>query len=261
MSITALSLVVEGEHVKFHAGAHFCIHGRAGDCDDCRGLLSGAAFYDSRRDTSHEVVRLHVTHGTHGYIKVAADDETCVHGRDVRRQGCHRCTDYLERGGHDTDDVTLRLFLYHGYLVWGGDTTCLHGKNVGLGCADCVHQHGRLLDIQAAAGAVSATDLKHHQDFVATGRPAVTAGCNDGPSDDVLHPDHYTGHPSGVECWDVAQHFNFNLGNVFKYVWRAGKKDTSLVGELQDLEKADQYLQHEIERVSGIINQTLVRKP
>jgi hypothetical protein len=100
---------------------------------------------------------------------------------------------------------------------------------------------------------------RHHAEFVASGRPAETSGVNDGKSDDVFHPDHYTNHPSGVECWDVAQHFNFNLGNVFKYVWRAGKKDATLEGTLQDLEKGDQYLQHEIERVSGLINRRYVK--
>lgn len=62
----------------------------------------------------------------------------------------------------------------------------------------------------------------------------------------VNHPDHYNQHPSGVECIDIVRHYNFNLGNVIKYVWRAGLKD----GEptIQDLEKAAWYLQDEIKR-------------
>lgn len=36
---------------------------------------------------------------------------------------------------------------------------------------------------------------------------------------------------------------NFNLGNVIKYVSRAGRKDSKIV----DLEKAKQYLQFEID--------------
>ena len=35
---------------------------------------------------------------------------------------------------------------------------------------------------------------------------------------------------------------NFNLGNVIKYVCRAGKKDN----EIQDLEKAIEYLEREL---------------
>lgn len=63
--------------------------------------------------------------------------------------------------------------------------------------------------------------------------------------DMVNHPPHYNDHPSGVECIEVARHFNYNLGNVIKYVWRAGRK-----GELlQDLEKAAFYLQDEINSI------------
>ena len=64
----------------------------------------------------------------------------------------------------------------------------------------------------------------------------------------VNHPDHYNGHPSGVECITVAEHFNFNLGNAIKYIWRSGCKPES--PQLQDLEKAAWYLNREIERLS-----------
>ena len=57
------------------------------------------------------------------------------------------------------------------------------------------------------------------------------------------NPDHYKKHPSGVECIQVSQHFNFNLGNVIKYVWRADHK-----AGIEDLEKAKRYLEFEIER-------------
>jgi hypothetical protein len=60
----------------------------------------------------------------------------------------------------------------------------------------------------------------------------------------VNHPKHYTSHPSGVECIDIVRHMNFNLGNVVKYIWRAGIKDAEV--ELQDLEKAAWYLNDEI---------------
>lgn len=62
----------------------------------------------------------------------------------------------------------------------------------------------------------------------------------------VNHPSHYNGHPSGVECIDVAEHFNFCIGNVFKYIWRSGLKDGN--SSIQDLEKAKFYLEREIER-------------
>lgn len=64
----------------------------------------------------------------------------------------------------------------------------------------------------------------------------------------VEHPDHYNKHPSGVECIEVARHFNFNLGNVIKYIWRAGLKSDNL---LEDLEKARFYIDDEIFRIKN----------
>ena len=32
--------------------------------------------------------------------------------------------------------------------------------------------------------------------------------------DPVNHPEHYTSHPSGVECIDITRHMTFNIGNV-----------------------------------------------
>ncbi len=62
---------------------------------------------------------------------------------------------------------------------------------------------------------------------------------------EVNHPIHYTSHPSGVECIQITEHMNFNLGNAVKYIWRAALKGKSR----QDLEKAVWYLQREIARV------------
>ena len=61
---------------------------------------------------------------------------------------------------------------------------------------------------------------------------------------DVNHPKHYNSHPSGIECIDVVEHMNFNLGNAIKYIWRADEKGNSI----QDLEKAVWYVQREIKR-------------
>ena len=68
----------------------------------------------------------------------------------------------------------------------------------------------------------------------------------------VNHPKHYNKHPSGVECIDIVRHMNFNLGNVIKYLWRAGLKDGNT--NIQDLEKAKWYLEDEIKRVKGESN-------
>lgn len=68
----------------------------------------------------------------------------------------------------------------------------------------------------------------------------------------VNHPKHYNEHPSGVECIDIVRHMNFNLGNVIKYLWRAGLKDGN--ADIQDLEKAKWYLEDEIKRIKGARN-------
>lgn len=65
-------------------------------------------------------------------------------------------------------------------------------------------------------------------------------------NDAISHPEHYTKHPSGVECIQITEHMNFNLGNAIKYVWRAGSKGDAI----EDLRKAAWYLNREIERLT-----------
>ncbi len=65
--------------------------------------------------------------------------------------------------------------------------------------------------------------------------------------DVVNHPRHYTSHPSGVECVDVAEHYGFNVGNAIKYLWRAGLKNAD---PIEDLKKAAWYVNREIERLT-----------
>lgn len=59
-------------------------------------------------------------------------------------------------------------------------------------------------------------------------------------------PTHYQGSVQPIDLIN-AQDLNFNLGNVIKYVSRAGKKEGE--NTLSDLEKAKDYLNFEIERV------------
>lgn len=66
-------------------------------------------------------------------------------------------------------------------------------------------------------------------------------------ADAVNHPPHYTGHPSGIECIQIAEHMGFNLGNAVKYIWRADLKGS----DIEDLRKAVWYVQREIERRTG----------
>ena len=65
--------------------------------------------------------------------------------------------------------------------------------------------------------------------------------------DMVNNPRHYK--MGNLECIDVTQHFNFNRGNAIKYIWRAGKKDSSKT--IEDLRKAAWYINREIERVEA----------
>lgn len=67
--------------------------------------------------------------------------------------------------------------------------------------------------------------------------------------DPVEHPLHYTSHPSGVECIQVAEHMTFCLGNAIKYLWRAGSKER--VDPIEDLRKAAWYVNREIARLGG----------
>ena len=62
-------------------------------------------------------------------------------------------------------------------------------------------------------------------------------------------PKHYQGTIQPIHLIN-AQNLNFNLGNVVKYVCRAGKKD----GEhfINDLFKAKNYINYEIERVKKL---------
>lgn len=69
---------------------------------------------------------------------------------------------------------------------------------------------------------------------------------------DPINPDHYRCHPSGVECIQITEHMNFNLGNAIKYVWRAGLKGES---KSEDLKKALWYIERELKR----LGQTHVR--
>ncbi len=54
----------------------------------------------------------------------------------------------------------------------------------------------------------------------------------------IDHPPHYQNHPSGVECIDIVEHFDFNVGNAIKYLWRAGLKGDAV----EDMRKAAWYV-------------------
>lgn len=60
-------------------------------------------------------------------------------------------------------------------------------------------------------------------------------------------PSHYQGSIQPIDLIN-AQNLNFNLGNVVKYVCRAGRKQGE--SNLKDLEKAKDYINYEIKRLN-----------
>lgn len=79
---------------------------------------------------------------------------------------------------------------------------------------------------------------------VQCGNNAPNTGAN---QDNVNSPQHYTSHPSGIECIQVTEWMNFNIGNAVKYLWRADLKGKAL----EDIEKARWYIAREIQRRKG----------
>jgi hypothetical protein len=77
-------------------------------------------------------------------------------------------------------------------------------------------------------------------------RNAWLAGAKDTPVD-AVNPAHYRSHPSGVECIQITEHMNFNLGNATKYIWRSSLKGDAV----EDLKKAAWYLDREIKRLES----------
>ena len=73
--------------------------------------------------------------------------------------------------------------------------------------------------------------------------------------DAVNHPKHYTSHASGVECIEITRHYNFDIGNAIKYLWRAGlKKEQGLSDvekEIEDCKKAIWYINDHIKHLKN----------
>ena len=65
----------------------------------------------------------------------------------------------------------------------------------------------------------------------------------------VENPSHYNSGKIEVIDFIEDQKLGFCLGNVIKYVSRAGKKDSSKI--IEDLEKAKWYLEREIKNLKN----------
>jgi hypothetical protein len=75
----------------------------------------------------------------------------------------------------------------------------------------------------------------------------MSMATTDDKIDWINNPPHYNNHPSGIECIQITEWMNFNLGNVVKYVWRADLKGEGVY----DLDKAAWYLAREISKRCG----------
>ena len=88
-------------------------------------------------------------------------------------------------------------------------------------------------DLHAYSQLPTTTIPKRYQYF---GHPQMNTKLNEGP-------EYYQ--RGNIEVWDFIrdQSLNYHLGNVIKYICRAGYKDN----DLKDLKKAAHYLLNEIE--------------
>ena len=125
-----------------------------------------------------------------------------------------------------------------------GETVKLTGEAWGYGGSDFL---GRLVEISRITPS-GYPQFEHngdywsicssggHADYSATALPGASM---------VEHPKHYNVHPSGVETIDIIRQESFLRGNIIKYVLRSPYRGK----ELEDMRKAAQYLQWEIERL------------
>jgi hypothetical protein len=114
---------------------------------------------------------------------------------------------------------------------------CVHDKE---DCRDCPTFKGVVKKFQEA----TAIELKLPKDILFPETDIFERPARD---DDVIgHPNHYC-EGRKYEPKDVIRDWglNFNLGNAVKYISRNGRKDGN--SALQDLKKARQYLDFEID--------------
>ena len=73
---------------------------------------------------------------------------------------------------------------------------------------------------------------------------------------DAINPSHYDGFTNGAQPVDIAENLTFNAGNALKYLARAGRTDGNTKGDseqvIEDLRKAEWYIQREIQRLGGV---------
>ena len=73
----------------------------------------------------------------------------------------------------------------------------------------------------------------------------------------TMNNDHYGGEENPHEPIKVIEYYGlgFNLGNVVKYILRAGIKHPTIEGTIEDLKKAIWYLGREIENLEKKVDE------
>jgi hypothetical protein len=67
---------------------------------------------------------------------------------------------------------------------------------------------------------------------------------------DPVNPSHYKAHPSGVECYEIAESCSFHCGCALRHLWRVdGKGDP-----VENLRKAVWHIEKEILRRKRLAN-------
>jgi len=58
--------------------------------------------------------------------------------------------------------------------------------------------------------------------------------------------------------WDIviAMGWDYLVGNATKYIWRLGKKNTSIAGQIEDIDKAIHYLEKKRELLNKEFNKS-----
>lgn len=109
-------------------------------------------------------------------------------------------------------------------------------------CGNCIHFDKS--DFEEPCVRCKGTALPSNEGFGT--RPNLWT---DIENDAVNHPSHYN--KGTIEVWDFISDWklNFDRGNAIKYICRAGTKDPDK--EIQDLEKAIEYINHEIKILKG----------
>lgn len=75
----------------------------------------------------------------------------------------------------------------------------------------------------------------------------------------VKHPKHYNLHPAGIECITVIEEMPANIAFAMKHLWRVGLKPGQ--DDIQDLEKAIEYVRFEIARKKRAKAKAVAAKP